>query len=346
MSDRKTNRDAPRGVPTSNRCPSKEFEKFGLNLKNFFRQAKASAKPNDNPTNSAYRDCSQRKNVLESQDFHHPVDGFVGGEGVEVEPVDVVVALEPRQLFLGIDAGVLLDALDGHIQRPDAVKDVEEFFVADGVEGVEMAVGIEAADFVEQAVLHHGIHTLVDALEQVVATAIEPDFDDAERALLALACAEGGVGAACLVADFEGMDNALCVFRVNKGIILGVEQAEFLTEDVETFVFQTAADVLPYVVADGGDVVDAVADSVDIHHASTTHQLYGLGRKRFVEQFEHVGFVLGGAVVLVEVEGMNEIVAHFVQFLRSRCCGADAHATEHLARVGRDNRTRQTLSQT
>ena len=120
-------------------------------------------------------------------------------------------------------------------------------------------------------------------------------------------------------------------FSCQQGHNTGGRAGGVLTEDVETFVFQTAADVLPYVVADGGDVVDAVADSVDIHHAPTTHQLYGMGRKRFVEQFEHVGFVLGSAVVLVEVEGMNEIVAHFVQFLMSRCCGTDAHATEHLA---------------
>ena len=101
-----------------------------------------------------------------------------------MEPTDVGIALEPSHLFAGINAGVLLDFLDGKVQIPFTVQVFEHFFVAYGVQRVEVLVGIHASGFFQEAVLHHDVHPSVDAVVEFLAVAGQPHFDDVERSFL------------------------------------------------------------------------------------------------------------------------------------------------------------------
>ena len=64
-------------------------------------------------------------------------------------------------------------------------------------------------------------------------TETEAHLEDAEGALLFGANAKGGVGAARHVANLEGVDDALGIADVAKGIVFGVEQTELLLEGFE-----------------------------------------------------------------------------------------------------------------
>ena len=71
-------------------------------------------------------------------------------------------------LLAGVVPGVQFDFGHGVVEVACAVEDGEEFAVADGIEGVEVAVREEAAHLVEEAVGHHLVHAEVDALVQHV----------------------------------------------------------------------------------------------------------------------------------------------------------------------------------
>ena len=89
-----------------------------------------------------------------------------GGEVVGVEPEYFVVVSEPCHLLLGIDAGVLLDSLHSHVEGPFTVEVTEKFFIAYGVEGIEMPQWINTSCFFEQSVGHHLIDSSVDPVEK------------------------------------------------------------------------------------------------------------------------------------------------------------------------------------
>ena len=126
----------------------------------------------------------------------------VGFRGME--PVDIVVVGKPRHLFLGVHAGVLLHPLDGEGELPVAVEDLEHLLVADGVEGVLVAVGQHPAGFLKEAIGHHLVHAPVDAVEEVGALTAQAELDDAEGALLVRLGAEAGERLPRLVADLQG----------------------------------------------------------------------------------------------------------------------------------------------
>ena len=71
-------------------------------------------------------------------------------------------------MLAGVVPGVEFDLPDGLVEGAIAEEVVEEFGVAYGVEGVEVAEREECADFVEEAVGHHGVDASVDAPAQLV----------------------------------------------------------------------------------------------------------------------------------------------------------------------------------
>ena len=101
-------------------------------------------------------------------------------------------------MFLGVDAGVFGDAGCGCGQVHQAVETGEHFFVADGVEGVEMAQGQQGAGLVDESAGHHGFGATVDAVEEGFARVAYHHLDGAEGALAARTGEQGGVGHACL----------------------------------------------------------------------------------------------------------------------------------------------------
>ena len=142
-------------------------------------------------------------------------------------PGDGGVALEPAQLFLGVEAGVLLDALNGGVAVHSAVEECKQFFVTHGVERVEMAKVKDAAGFFFESLLNHVVDSAVDAVEEQFPLHVETHLDDVERALLCLAGSQGGVGHASLTAHLDSMEHSAMVLLVYLGEIDRVEALKF-----------------------------------------------------------------------------------------------------------------------
>ena len=85
------------------------------------------------------------------------------GEVIERNPMDVGVGTEPGELAFGVVSGVLSYHVGGLFKRPFAVQVPEHLLVSDGVEGIEVAEGHDSADFVEESLCEHGVHSGVDA---------------------------------------------------------------------------------------------------------------------------------------------------------------------------------------
>lgn len=113
---------------------------------------------------------------------------------IGVKPSDAPVALIPSHLLLGIHARVLLHPFHRHRQLPFAVEHAEHLLVADGVERIEVAQWIEPAGFFEKSLLHHPIHTGIDAGKEFLTLAPKPHLDDVEGALAGDSHAETAVG--------------------------------------------------------------------------------------------------------------------------------------------------------
>ena len=116
--------------------------------------------------------------------LHHVVrypTCFVG-----TEPPNGAVAVEPRLLFFGVTPRVLLYHLDGVVACPSAIEVVEQLFVADRVQRIQLSVRIQVACLVFQTIVQHVPHTSVDALVQLGTWTRETNLDNVERALLDL----------------------------------------------------------------------------------------------------------------------------------------------------------------
>ena len=188
---------------------------------------------------------------------------------VGMEPADLLVFLIPRQLFAGIAAGVALDALYSLVERPLAFHVFEHLLVSHGVEGIQLSLRIHLLRLFKQSFLHHLVHTAVDALVEFFAGACESYLNDAEGAGFLLLFAEGGVGLACHHTDLEGMHHATGILLVDNLVVFRVALAELFAEASESFHQQALLQRVARLVVDGRNVVDAIADGVDIHHAAT-----------------------------------------------------------------------------
>ena len=260
--------------------------------------------------------------------------------GIGVKPVDGRVAPEPCHLLAGVDAGVLLDFLYGKVEAALVAEAGKELLVADGVEGVGdgALVGgeapVEPPCLVQQAVRHHLVHAHIDALVELFARAGEANLQYAEGAGTAAACSERGVGAARHVADFQGVEDALGVLGVNDCIVVGVEQAQFLHQRFEALALIAFEQRGAGVGIDGGNVVDAVAHGVDIHHAAACEQQRRMGGEESGREAEDVGFVHRCAVVVVDAQRADEVVLAATELLVRRSGCADAHVAVELSAIG------------
>ena len=84
----------------------------------------------------------------------------------------------------------------------------------------------------------------------------------------------------------------------------------------------------------GGDVVDAPADGVDIHHRAARQHHGVVAGEEFVEQPQRVRLVLRGTVVVGQPEGAYEIMFHAGQLSGGGGCRADGQVGVELPRVG------------
>ena len=274
--------------------------------------------------------------------IHVGHDGFLL---VGVEPSDVFVATVPGHLLAGVDAAVLLDLLDGEVERALSVEVGEELLVAHGIERVEMAIGIYAACLLDEAVGDHLVDTAVDAVVELLALAAQTYLDDAEGALLRGARTEGGVGPARHVAYLEGVDDALGVLEVYDAVVLGVEQAEFAHQGFEPLGLVALEQGAAGDVVDRRDIVNPLAHGIDVHHAAAREQQGVVGAEEFVGEAQHIDLVLCRAVVVGELVSTYEVVLHSLLLLLRGGCRSDGYLGIELTRVGRQDGRTQPLGQ-
>ena len=70
------------------------------------------------------------------------------------------------------------------------------------------------------------------------------------------------------------MNHATWILLVYYGPVFWVEVFQFLHQSVEPFIGKTCFHPFSDVIAYGGDVVDAIAYSINVHHASSCEQGY------------------------------------------------------------------------
>lgn len=264
---------------------------------------------------------------------------------VGVEPADFGIALKPSHLLAGVDTRILLDFLHGKVECPFAVEVLEQLLVSHSVERIVIFVRIDAAHFVQQSVGHHLIHPAVNTVVKFLPVTRQANLDNAERPGLRLPGAEGGVGLAGHITDFEGMDDALGILQVDNAVVFGVEQAQLGTQAVEALRLVLTQHQGARFGIDRGDVVNTLAHGVDVHHGTTREQHHLVLRPEGVEQLQYIGFVLGGAIIVGQLQRAHKVMLHPTQlFGCGRCC-AYLEVGIELPRVGRDNAGAEPFSQ-
>ena len=94
------------------------------------------------------------------KDVFQDIGCFIG-----MKPTDGRVALIPRHLLLGIHTRILLHTFHCHGQFPLSIYHTKHLLVTNGIEGIEMTLGIERTCFLQESVGHHLVHTSIDARE-------------------------------------------------------------------------------------------------------------------------------------------------------------------------------------
>ena len=96
---------------------------------------------------------------------------------------------------------------------------------------------------------------------------------------------------------------------------------------------------------DSGDVVDAVADSIDIHHAAAGEEDQRLTAQLAVgrEQTKHILLVERSTVVVGQPVSTHEEVAHPPLLFGCGSGSADGKLGKDLPRVGIDDRSRKSF---
>ena len=95
------------------------------------------------------------------------------------------VPLKPGHLFFGVDAGISFHFFNGGFPGPGTVQIGEEFFITDGIQGIQVFIRIHPTDFVQQSLGDHSVDPSMDAFEQFPPFSFEACFYNAERALFA-----------------------------------------------------------------------------------------------------------------------------------------------------------------
>ena len=125
------------------------------------------------------------------------------------------------------------------------------------------------------------------------------------------------------------------ILFVNELIIFGIQRFQLLAEGFESLLFQPFFQLLPYMVFDGGYVVDAFAYGVDIHHAATAEQRE---LSLLPDELQHLAFEECCTVIAAEWQCSDKVVGNGCKSISRGSGCADAHLLENLPGVGIDNR--------
>ena len=136
---------------------------------------------------------------------------------------------------------------------------LKEFLVANRVQGIQPLLGINAAGLVNKTLLHHHLHTAVDAFVEFFPVAVQSYLQDSERTRLFLVLAERSICLAGHDAYFKGVNHALGVLLVDDGIIFRVETLQFFTQFLQSLFIITPLHHTTRGIIHSRYIVDSVA---------------------------------------------------------------------------------------
>ena len=133
------------------------------------------------------------------------------------------------------------------------------------------------------------------------------------------------------------MHHTTGILAIDDLVVFRIEFFQLLNECLEAFVFEPLLHQCPGIVVDGGDIVNAVAYGVDIHHTATREQCVVVSLEFLSQQFQHLLLIERCAVIVFDTQCAHEVMLHLLHFcLRGTGC-ADAQFLEYLSRVGIDD---------
>ena len=209
-----------------------------------------------------------------------------------------------------------------------------------------MAQRIDAASLLDKPLLHHLLNAPVDAVEKLLPRQVQTNLYNSERPLLHNARAQRRVRLSRLQTDFHRMRHALHIVQVNLLIVYGVEPAQLLTHSVGTILGKPARHVAAHAVAYRGQLVDALTHCVDIHHRTSAHHHIVVGQEQASDHRQRVLLKLRGAVVFVQTEDSDKVMAHSGKLVGCRGGSPDGNVTKNLARVRRHDFRAEVTRQT
>ena len=129
------------------------------------------------------------------------------------------------------------------------------------------------------------------------------------------------------------MHHTAGILTIDDLVVVWVEPSQLLNECLKAFFLQSPLHGLTGLVVDGGDIVNAVAYGVDIHHTATREQGVVVRLKLLLQQFQHLLLIERCAVIVLDAQCAHKVVLHFFHLcLRGTGC-ADAQFLEYLSRV-------------
>ncbi len=255
----------------------------------------------------------------------------------DVEVGIVCVSFSPGDLLLGVYSGILLDSFDGDIRRHLSGEHGKHLLEAHGIQRIEVTEMIYASRLLFESRFDHKIYAAVDTVEQELARGIEANFEDAEIAGDTLAGAESAILFAGCTDDLNSMEHTLDVAAIDYPEILRVEPGESIQEPLIAAGFMLLFEAGTDMVGHGGEVVDTIAEGIDIHHRAATHHCHSPIGEQSAYNAEGLLFELRSTVICIQGEHIDQMMRDAAALLGGGHSRDDGYALVDLAAVGGDD---------
>ena len=114
------------------------------------------------------------------------------------------------------------------------------------------------------------------------------------------------------------MDDATMVLTVYHLVVLGVKATKVFTKALQSFFLVATFHLVANIIANGGDIIDAIAYRINIHHASSRKDLDRRCGEQCLKQLHDFLFVHRSIIVVVDALGAYEIVVNLLHLLNRR----------------------------
>ena len=190
---------------------------------------------------------------------------------------------QPSHLPLGILPCVDFDLFYGLFKGALPIEIGEEFLVADRVQSIQMAFGIQGFGFFQETLFHHHVHAFVDAFNELLAVPEYGVFLDVEITLDSIANAERGERLSRLVAHLKGALQTARILLVNDGLIFRIKALNGLLHAMQACIFVKFFNFFPDFGLHIRHGIDAVAYCIDEKARAAGHDDDVVGLKKIIQ---------------------------------------------------------------